>query len=249
MDRMIYTAMSGARQSFDRQAVISNNLANVSTAGFRAQMHATRAVPVRGDGDLATRVSVASTTPGSNFAPGGIDATGRDLDVALQQDAWLAVRDSSGEEAYTRRGDLQINANGMLTSGGRPVVGEAGPVIVPLGAQLSVGADGTISAIGAGDQPDTLVEVGRMKLVTRGERDLLRGEDGLFRALGEDGAVVPLAGDENARLQTGALEGSNVSAVDSMVDMIASSRMYEMQMKVISSSDENARQADRLLSV
>lgn len=249
MDRLIYTAMSGARQSFDRQAVVSNNLANVSTAGFRAQLHATRAVPVRGDGELATRVAVASTTPGSRFAPGDINATGRDMDVALQGDAWLAVQDADGNEAYTRRGDLQVDASGMITSAGRPVVGENGPVVVPLGAQLSIGADGTISAIGVGNQPDSLVEVGRMKLVSRGDSRFLRGADGLFRAADADGAVAPLAQDEGARLQTGALEGSNVSAIESMVDMIASSRLYEMQMKVISSSDENARQADRLLAI
>lgn len=249
MDRLIYTAVSGASQSFDRQAVVGNNLANVSTTGFRAQLHATRAVPVRGAGELATRVASAATTPGSRFTAGDINATGRDLDVALQDDAWLAVQDAAGNEAYTRRGDLQVDANGIITSAGLPVMGEDGPVVAPLGARLSIGADGTISAIGAGDKPDALVEIGRMKLVSRGDNPFLRGADGLFRALNDDGDVAPLARDENARLQTGALEGSNVSAIDSMVDMIASSRMYEMQMKVISSSDDNARQADRLLAI
>lgn len=248
MDRMIYTAMTGAQQSFNRQAVISNNLANVSTAGFRGQITAMRAVPVRGDGALHTRVSVMATTPGSDFTPGPIHATGRGLDVALQGDAWLAVQDGNGGEAYTRRGDLQVDGNGMITSAGHPVIGEGGPVIVPLGAELTIGADGTISAIGPGDQPTALVQVGKLKLVTPPEKSLLRGDDGLFRSMNEDGAPTPLPGDDTAQLQTGALEDSNVSAVDSMVSMIASSRLYEMQMKVIHTNDDNASRANQLLS-
>lgn len=247
MDRMIYTAMSGAQQSFNRQAVITNNLANVSTAGFRAQVAAMRAVPVQGDGVLPTRVSVMATTPGSDFSHGPIHATGRGLDVALQGKAWLAVQDSSGTEAYTRRGDLQVNATGMLMSNGHPVIGEGGPIIVPLGSQLTVGADGTISAIGPGNQPDAMVQVGKLKMVTAPEQPLIRGEDGLFRSLNADGQVATLPADAGARLQTGALEGSNVNAVEAMVNMISSSRLYEMQMKVIRTSDDNASQANQLL--
>ncbi|HJR14809.1 MAG TPA: flagellar basal body rod protein FlgF, partial [Rhodanobacteraceae bacterium] len=187
MDRMIYTAMSGAQQSFIRQAVVSNNLANVSTTGFRGQIEAMRAVPVQGDGALHTRVAVMATTPGSNFSPGPINATGRDLDVALEGGAWLAVQDENGKEAYTRRGDLQVDGDGMITSAGRPVVGDGGPIIVPLGAELTVGADGTISAIGPGDKPDALVQVGKLKLVTPDEKSLERGDDGLFRSLDANG--------------------------------------------------------------
>lgn len=250
MDRIIYTAMTGARQTLDQQAVISNNLANVSTAGFRAQLQAMRAVPVQGDGLLRTRVSVMASTPGADFSPGPINATGRDLDVALQGNAWLAVQAPDGTEAYTRRGDLQIDANGVITSGGRPVIGEGGPIVVPLGASLSVGADGTLSAIGVGENPDTLVQVGRLKLVDPGELRLQRGEDGLFRPPTDAaGNINPLPADENARLITGALEGSNVNAVESMVAMINNARRYEMQIKVIKSADENAQRANSLLSI
>jgi flagellar basal-body rod protein FlgF len=190
-----------------------------------------------------------ATTPGTDFTPGPVNATGRDLDVAMEGDAWLAVQDDAGAEAYTRRGDLQINAEGMITSGGHPVMGEDGPVIVPLGATVSIGADGTISAIGAGDQPDAMVEVGQLKMVTPPQESvLMHGDDGLFRALGANGNATALPGDEGARLQTGALEGSNVSAVNAMVKMIASSRLYEMQMKAVQTNEDNARQADKLLS-
>ncbi|HEU0277681.1 MAG TPA: flagellar basal body rod protein FlgF [Rhodanobacteraceae bacterium] len=250
MDRMIYTAMSGAQQSFNRQAIINHNLANVSTAGFRGQLDAMRAVPVQGAGAWGTRVSVMTTTPGTDFTAGPVEATGRDLDVALSGNAWLAVQDPAGAEAYTRQGDLQVSAEGLLTSGGSPVMGEGGPIIVPLGAAISLGSDGTVSAIGAGDQPDTLVDVGRLKLVTPADGNpLQRGDDGLFRARDANGNPTPLPADADARLQTGALEGSNVSAVASMVDMISSARQYEMQMKVVQSSEDNARQADQLLSV
>ena len=245
MDRILYTAMGGARQSMDRQSVVSNNLANATTAGFRAQLHALRAVPVQGDGALATRTSVMASTPGSDFSAGPVNATGRDLDIAMQGNGWLAVQGTDGGEAYTRRGDLQINANGVLTSGGHPVIGENGPIVVPLGASLSMGADGTVSAIGAGEDPDALVQVARLKLVDPGEQPLQRGGDGLFRS----GDANPLPQDENVRVITGSLEGSNVSTVESMVAMIDNARRYEMQMKVIESADENARRADNLLSI
>lgn len=249
MDRILYTAMSGAKQSMDQQAVVSHNLSNVSTAGFRAQLHAMRAVPVQGEAGHPTRVSVAASTPGSDFSQGPITRTGRDLDVAPQGDAWLTVQAEDGSETYTRRGDLQVDGDGVVMINGRPVVGENGPIIVPLGASLSVGSDGTISAIGEGQDPDALVDVGRLKLVTP-ENDLVRGDDGLFRAAPNDeGGVAVLPADENARVASGALEGSNVSAVEAMVSMIDVARRYEMQMKAISTADENAQRANSLLSI
>ena len=250
MDRIIYTAMAGAKQTMDQQAVVSNNLANVSTSGFRAQLSAMRAVPVQGAGPVDTRTSVVASTPGADLNPGPIIQTGRDLDVALKDTAWLAIRDDAGAEAYTRRGDLQVDSTGLLLSGGRPVLGDGGPIVVPLGAQVFMGVDGTLSAIGEGEDPDALVEVGRLKLVTPAEQALLRGEDGLFRLPpGEDGAPMSLAADENARLVPGVLEGSNVSAIDSMVAMIDNARRYDMQLKVIETASENAQRANSLLSL
>lgn len=253
MDRIIYTAMAGAKQTMDRQAVVNNNLANVSTTGFRAQLSAMRAVPVQGAGVLDTRTSVVASTPGADLSAGPITRTGRDLDIALQGNAWLAVLDDSGVEAYSRRGDLQVDSTGLLMTGdGRTVMGEGGPIVVPLGAQVFMGSDGTLSAIGEGEDPDALVEIGRLKLVTplNPAQDLLRGDDGLFRmAPDAEGEAVFLAADENARLVSGALEGSNVSAVDSMVAMIDNSRRYDLQMKVIETASENAQRANSLLSL
>ncbi|KGE78534.1 flagellar basal body rod protein FlgF [Halomonas sp. ND22Bw] len=249
MDRILYTAMSGARQSMEQQAVVSHNLANASTTGFRAQLHAMRAVPVEGDGRLDTRASVAASTPGADTSPGPMTRTGRTLDVAMKGDAWLAVQAPDGSEAYTRRGDLQVDGDGLLRSAGHPVIGEGGPVQVPLGAQVSLGADGTISAIAPGQGPDALVPVGRLKLATPGPDGLERGVDGLFRAPGQDGQPGLLPADDDAKLISGALEGSNVNPVETMVSMIDVARRYEMQTKVMSTADENDQRANSLLSL
>lgn len=251
MDRIVYTAMAGASQSLAQQDVVSHNLANVNTSGFRAQLHAMRAVPVQGDALQPTRVSVVASTPGADMSAGPMNATGRDLDVALQGNAWLAVQDAGGAEAYTRRGDLQVDGNGVVTVAGRPVLGDEGPLVVPPGSKLSMGADGTLSAIGPGEDPAAIAEVGQLKLVTPGEDIALqRGEDGLFRsAPNEEGEVQPLPRDELARLISGSLEGSNVSAIETMVSMIDLARRYDMQMKVIETANNNAQQANSLLSL
>ena len=250
MDRIIYTAMSGAKQTLDQQSVINNNLANVSTSGFRGQLMALRAVPVQGDGSLGTRVSVAASTPGVDWSAGPLMSTGRDLDVAVDGSGWIAIQDGQGGEAYTRRGDLKVDGNGLLLSAGRPVVGDAGPIVVPLGSEIFVGGDGTVSAIGQGQQADALVQVGRLKLVNPQPGQMLRGDDGLFRmppnAQGEPQA---LQRDETVSLVSGTLEGSNVSAVGSMVAMIDNARRYDMQMKVIEDADENAQRGNNLLSL
>lgn len=243
MDRILYTAMSGARQSMDLQSVINHNLANASTPGFRSELQAMRAVPVQGEG-LATRTVVAATTPGTNFSHGPINTTGRELDVAIDGDGWLAVQTPDGE-AYTRRGDLQVDANGMLTVMGRPVMGNGGPIAVPLGADVSIGSDGTLSALVPGGEPATRGPAGQLKLVNPEPGSLLRGEDGLFRPA--QGGV--LEADDTVRVVSGALEGSNVSVTEAMVSMIDSARRYDMQMKSIESVDENSQRANNLLSV
>ena len=239
MDRVIYLAMAGAKATLQRQDVLAHNLANVSTNGFRAEMTAFRAVPVQGDG-ASTRVYAIESTPGYNPEPGPVAATGRDLDVAMAGKSWLAVQGRDGTEAYTRSGSLDVNSEGLLvTRSGLSVLGDGGPISVPANAQISVGADGTVSATVGKGKPQG---VGRLKLVTP-EAPLVRGEDGLFR--GADGDVPA---DATARLQAGALEGSNVSAVESMVAMIAAARQFEQQMKMLQTSQEREQSATKLLS-
>lgn len=245
MDPMIYTAMNGARNSLDRQATITHNLANVNTSGFRQQLDATRAVPVNAQGMMDTRTAAVASTPSFDSTAGPVNQTGRPLDVAIRGEGWLAVQAPDGTESYTRRGDLSIDENGMLNSNGRPVLGDGGPIMVPLGAQLTIGEDGTITALAPGQNPNEVAEVDRLKLVSAQPGQLVRGDDGLFRSVNN----APLNADDAVRVVSGALEGSNVSAVEAMVAMISNQRMFDMQMKVVSTADENAQRANSLLSM
>lgn len=239
MDRMIYLSMAAAKATMHRQEVVSHNLANVSTNGFRAELAAFRAVPVRGDG-ASSRVYALESTVGYSNAPGTMQTTGRPLDVAVKGNSWLAVQALDGTEAYTRAGALEVNAEGVLTDlQGRPVVGDGGPLTIPANAQVEVAADGTVSAKVGRERPQPL---GRLKLVTP-EVPLQRGTDGLFRAAEGD-----LAADPAARVQSGALEGSNVNAVESMVAMIAAARQFEQQMKALQTAEQKEQSATKLLA-
>ena len=153
MDRLIYTAASGAKHILEQQATTSNNLANVSTTGFRAQLDVFRSAPVQGPG-LPTRAFVVDSTAGNDFSSGALQVTGRDLDVAVKGQGWLAVQMPDGTEAYTRNGSLQMSPNGLLTTAsGQTVAGEGGPITIPPDATVTVGGDGTISTISNVDQP------------------------------------------------------------------------------------------------
>lgn len=240
MDRMIYNAMAGAKAAMHRQEVLSTNLANASTTGFRAEMASFRAVPVRGDG-ASTRVYALETTLGYDDTAGPMNRTDRNLDVAMVGRAWLAVQALDGTEAYTRAGGLDINNEGLLvTHAGLPVLGDGGPITVPPDTRVQIGHDGTVSAQGATGRP---INVGRLKLVTP-EAKLQRGDDALFRAAGGD----PLPADPNARLESGVLEGSNVSAVETMVGMIAAARQFEQQMKLLTLAQTQGQVGAKLLS-
>lgn len=250
MDHAIYTAMGAASQTMNQQAVTASNLANASTPGFRAQLNALRAVPVEGL-TLPTRTLVVASTPGADMTPGQMDYTSRPLDVALQQDGWLAVQTADGSEGYTRNGNIQVDAAGQLTIQGHPVIGEAGPIAVPEGSELTIAADGTISALNPGDPANTIAPVGRLKLVKADGKEVMRGDDGMFRLTPAAQATrgAALQADPSIRVMSGVLEGSNVKPVEAMTDMIASARRFEMQMKVISSVNENAGKANQLLSM
>jgi flagellar basal-body rod protein FlgF len=239
MDRMIYLSMAAAKATMHRQEVVSHNLANVSTNGFRAELAAFRAVPVRGDG-ASSRVYALESTVGYSTAPGVVQTTGRPLDVAVKGNGWLTVQALDGTEAYTRAGALEVNAEGVLTDlQGRPVVGDGGPLTIPANAEVEVASDGTVSAKVGRERPQPL---GRLKLVTP-EAPLQRGTDGLFRAAEGD-----LAADPAARVQSGALEGSNVNAVESMVAMIAAARQFEQQMKALQTAEQKEQSATKLLT-
>lgn len=240
MDRMIYLSMSGAKATMQRQETLANNLANASTTGFRAELQAFRAVPVRGDG-ASTRVYSLETTTGYDPTPGPMAATGRALDVAMQGNAWLAVQGLDGTEAYTRMGSLQVDAEGTLkTSGGLTVLGDGGPIALPANSSPQIAADGTVSVKQANGG---VTSVCRLKLVTP-EAALQRGDDGLFRAADGDLPVDP-----NARVAEGTLEGSNVNPIENMVAMIAAARQFESQMKMLQTAEGDEKAASQLLSM
>jgi flagellar basal-body rod protein FlgF len=245
MDRLIYTAASGAKHIMEQQATTSNNLANVSTTGFRAQLDTFRAVPVQTDG-LATRAFVVDNTIGADFTAGPMQVTGRDLDVAVKGKGWIAVQTADGTEAYTRNGSFDISPNGILqTTNGQTVAGEGGPITIPPNTTVSVGSDGSVSTLATDTVPATVTVVGRIKLVNPDEKQMVRGDDGMFRM--QDGTPAPA--DPAVQVAGGALEGSNVSAVDSMVSMISLGRSFEMQMSLLKNAENNAAKATQILAL
>ena len=245
MDRMIYVAMSGAKQALGQQATVAHNLANLTTNGFRAETSVFRAVPVVGEG-APTRAFVVDSTPGADFTPGVIQTTGRDLDIAVQGKGWIAVQAADGSEAYTRNGSLQLNANGVLqTRNGNAVLGDGGPLSIPSDTLITIAGDGTVSTVPTGNRPSANSTVGRIKLVNPPESSLERGNDGLFRV--RDGAAAPA--DAKVRVVSGSLETSNVNAVDAMVSMIALARQFDMQMKMLQNAEGNAGKAAQLLTL
>lgn len=245
MDRLIYTAMTGAKHILEKQGNTSNNLANVSTDGFRAQIDSFRAVPVL-NAPLPTRSFVVDATVGTDFRPGPIQQTGRELDVAVQGQGWIAVQLEDGTEAYTRAGSLKLSENGQLqTQSGKTVLGDGGPIAVPPDVSVTIAKDGTVTTIDNGFKPGAPNMLGRIKLVNPPETDLVRGDDGLFRLKGGGEADA----DANVVLIGGAVEGSNVNVVDAMVDMIELARQFELHMNLLKNAESNEAKAAQLLSL
>ncbi len=236
MDEMIYVAMTGARQTEYAQTINSNNLANAATTGFRADLHSFSAVPIDGPG-VDTRVNAVVDAYGTDFSQGSVANTGRNLDIAIQRDGFIAVQAPDGGEAYTRAGDLRLEPGGLLTTGaGHLVLGDGGPVAVPPHASLLIGADGTISIQPLGQGPETLSIVDRILLVNPDVARLEKGPDGLLRL--PDGETAPP--DATVKITSGALEQSNVNVAKTLVNMIELARQYEMQVNVMKSANENA---------
>jgi len=245
MDRLVYTAMTGASHILEQQATASNNLANATSTGFRAQFDSFRAVPVIG-GSLPTRTFVVDSTVGSNFTPGPLQTTGSQLDLAIQGKGWLVVEKPDGSEGLTRNGSLKLDENGVLqTQSGLSVLGEGGPITIPPGIPITIGKDGTISSIPSGSTPNAIQVIGRLKLVNPDESNLTRGDDGLFKT--KDGTATDA--DEGVSVASNMLESSNVSVVDSMVTMINLGRQFEMQMKLITDAENNATKATQILTL
>ena len=245
MDRSLYVAMTGATQMMRAQTEVAHNLANADTTGFKAQMSAFQALPVQGPG-LPTRINGVALGEGVDLRAGAEVQTGRDLDVAVQGDGWMAVQAADGSEAYTRAGNLQITADGLLTdSRGNLVLGDGGPISLPPSGQVSIGNDGTISVVPTGQAPSTVTSVGKLKLVNPPSNQLALGSDGLMHLAG--GGVAQA--DPAVSVKSGVLESSNVNPSETLVQMIELSRQYELQVKAIKNADDNAQSATRLLQL
>lgn len=245
MDRLIYTAYSGLSASMIQQRVIASNMANAQTTGFRAELLVASPVTVKGTG-IEARAMADAQVRGANMTQGAVDRTGNPLDVALNGDTMLAVQASDGTEAYTRRGDLTVDANGTLVNGeGLPVLSDNGPITVPPGARLAIAPDGTVLANDP-DQPDAPPQpVGRLKLASTTGSDIQKGLDGLFRVTG--GGVLPT--DDAATLVSGSLEKSNVNATQVLVDMVSAQRLFEMRAKVVASAKDNDEKSTALMAL
>lgn len=243
MDRFLYIAMNGAKNALHAQQANANNLANVSTVGFKAQLDHFATEAVYGPG-YATRAYASDQDAGSDFAHGPVMTTGRDLDVTINNEGWFAVQADDGSTAYTRRGDFRIDPAGLLTNGaGQIVLGEGGPITIPEFESLVIGRDGTISIRASGQAANTLVALDRLRLVKPDVQNLQRGEDGLFRT--RDGSQA--APDASVSVTNGALEASNVNTVDAMIKMMEYARFYETQVKLMSVANENDASAARLM--
>lgn len=245
MDRSVYVAMTGATQMMRAQTEVAHNLANADTVGFKTQLSAFQPLPVQGQG-LGTRVNGVAQGIGWDLRAGAQTDTGRPLDVAVQGDGWLAVQTADGGEGYTRAGQLQLDADGLLTDvRGNPVMGDGGPITVPDATQISIGADGTVSVVPKGQGPETTSVIGKLKLVNPAPDQLQLGEDGLMHLSG--GGVAQA--DPAVTLKSGVLEASNVNPSQTLVQMIQLSRQYELQVRAIRTADDNAQSATRLLQV
>jgi len=235
MDRLIYTAVSGMSDSMIRQRAIASNLANAQTIGFRAETFDSTPIPVRSEDTLGVRTMVSTGVLGADMSAGSIIETGRQLDVAVSNEAMLAVQAPDGSEAYTRRGDLSVSPSGLLVNGeDRPVVGTGGPITLPPGSNVSISPDGSVVVADPAtpDAPPTVVD--KLKLASWQGSPIVKGQDGLFRVRG--GGVLPT--DEEARVQSGALEQSNVDVTSILVQMVEAQRLFDMRTKLVASAKE-----------
>ena len=246
MDRSLYIAMSGAKQTLLAQASNANNLANAQTTGFKADFEQFRSMPVFGPGH-PSRVYAMAERPGVDLTSGVIQSTGRSLDVAVKGEGWIAVQGNDGKEAYTRAGDLRISPEGLLQTGtGLQILGDNGPLAIPEADKVEIARDGTISIIPLGDNASTLVEVGRIKLVKPNLKDLEKLNDGLLTLKPN---IPALEADANVALVQGSLESSNVNTIAALVEMIELSRNFELQVKVMKEADENSGTSAKLMQL
>ncbi|MEE1866423.1 MULTISPECIES: flagellar basal body rod protein FlgF [Pseudomonas] len=245
MDKMLYVAMTGASQNALAQKAHANNLANISTNGFQRDLEQARSMPVFGD-SFPARAYAMTERPATDFTPGSLLETGRDLDVAIGGDGFIAVQAPDGSEAYVRTASMNIDALGVLRAGnGMPVMGNGGPIAVPPEQKIEVGEDGTISIRAMGEGPRVMAEVDRIKMVNPDLKTMTKGPDGLIHTTTGQPAVA----DANVKLVSGFLENSNVNAVEEMTSVLALSRQFELHIKMMTTAKEGDEAMARVLQI
>jgi len=246
MDRMLYVSMSGAKEVMLSQANNANNLANANTDGFKQDFNIFRAQHMEGPG-WNSRAYSMDERPATDFTPGAIKVTGRELDVVTKADGFMAIQAPDGEEAYVRSASLQVLENGDLVDvHGDLVLNEAStPINIPPFKSMAIGDDGTISIVPADSQANQLVVLDRLRLVKPNTQDLYKDLEGYTRLSGQADPLI----QDNVMVVSGALETSNVNTAEALVTMIELSRKYEMQIKMMKTSKEHAQKSDSLLSV
>lgn len=246
MDRVVFVVASGGKQIMHAQALNSHNLANANTVGFQQDLANFRAQSISGPG-FDSRTFATAEDVGISFEKGAIQSTGRTLDVAVNGNGWIAVQSPDGSEAYTRAGNLKVNINGQLvTSSNHPVLGAAGPIVVPQYEKLEIGTDGTINVRPIGQQANTLAEVGRIKMVSPKPEDLVKGGDGLLRIREGAPAAEPAT---DVTLISGSLESSNVNSVEAMINMISLARQFEVSVKIMQTAEQMDEQTTRIMDL
>ena len=244
MDRSLYVGMTGASQIMAAQAVLAQNLANVSTNGFRADLQSLSSAVIGGAG-FPTRINAVASGAGFSSDSGMVSHTGAPLDVAIKGSGWLAVLGTDGKEAYTRAGDLHVTPEGALvTATGLPVLGDGGAISLPPSDNTVIGSDGTITVIPQGVGAKGAGAVARLKLVNPPAASLVKGPDGLIRTK----TGTPAPADANVTVESGAIESSNVNAPRALVEMIELSRLFDMQTRLMSTTEQNAQNAQKLLA-
>jgi flagellar basal-body rod protein FlgF len=245
MDKMLYVSMTGAQNNTLALRAHANNLANVSTSGFRRDFEQARSMPLFGE-TYPARVFAMSERPATDFRPGSLQETGRDLDVAIGGKGWIAVQAPDGSEAYVRTASLNIDALGVLRTGnGLPVMGNAGPIAVPPEQKVEIGQDGTISIRALGENPNVLAEVDRIKLVNPDPKSMEKGTDGLIRVKGQP----EVEADATVQVTSGFLEASNVNAVEEMTAILSLSRQFELSVKMMRTAEDNSSAMARVLQI
>jgi flagellar basal-body rod protein FlgF len=245
MDRIGQVALNTMRLLSDNQKITSANLANINTIGFRKDIATNVSSTFLLDNNsLEDRVFASRKDSGVDTTTSNLINTDRPLDIAVDGNGFIVGKTPSGEQIITRRGDIKIGVDGKMRNGdGTTIQGGGADITIPPYEKIAIANDGTISYMPLGAEGNTMVPAGRIDLVSVPSNNITRGLDGNLRV---KSGPFP-ATDSNVKLSSNTLETSNVSSVDSMVEIIQNQRSYEMQIKLIGTAKELDTETSKLM--